>query len=296
MEMPRVDPDAVPRKGKGATIVAAIVGGLLLVGLGIGGALWFVNRTPPVGSLEVRTVPDVGAEVRIDGTPKGRAPLRVDDVPAGRHTLELVAEGYQPVSRPIDVGEGTTAMLDIVLISAGVSAAPTTPTDTAPAPTPTDVAPTPTEAVPTPTEVAPTPTEVVAAVEPTPAETAPAPAPTPAEPRVEPPRMTETIARVDPPAMVERAETTMITRVERETPETSEMGAAAPRGRGTLVVNSLPWSEVYVDGRRRGNTPIPSLQLPAGEHRIELRTADGRTHRATVTIEPNATARVVHRF
>jgi hypothetical protein len=108
--------------------------------------------------------------------------------------------------------------------------------------------------------------------------------------------MTETIARVDPPAMVERAETTMITRVERETPETSEMGAAAPRGRGTLVVNSLPWSEVYVDGRRRGNTPIPSLQLPAGEHRIELRTADGRTHRATVTIEPNATARVVHRF
>ena len=291
MEMPRIDPDAVPRKGKGATIAAAIVGGLLLVGLGIGGALWFVNRTPPVGSLEVRTVPDVGAEVRIDGTPKGRAPLRVDDVPAGRHTLELIAEGYQPVSRPIDVGEGTTAMLDIVLIS-GSAAGPatSTPIGTSPAePTPTE--PTPTE--PTPTE--PTPTEPIEVAVATPTE----PTPTEVTPpvMVEPPRMTE-IARVDPPAMVES--TPMITRVETPTTTmasemtTSEM--AAPRGRGTLVVNSLPWSEVYVDGRRRGNTPIPSLQLPAGEHRIELRTADGRTHRETVTIEANTTARVVHRF
>ncbi|MEZ4248887.1 MAG: protein kinase [Polyangiales bacterium] len=128
MEMPRVNPDTVPKKGKGGTIAMAIVGGLLLVGLGVGGALWFVNRTPPAGSLEVRTVPDVGAEVRIDGPPKGRAPLRVDDVPAGRHTLELVAEGYEPVSRPVEVGEGATAMLDVVLIRAsGVAAPPTGP-------------------------------------------------------------------------------------------------------------------------------------------------------------------------
>jgi serine/threonine protein kinase len=297
MEMPRVDPDAVPRKGKGATIAAAVIGGLLLVGLGIGGALWFVNRTPPVGSLEVRTVPDVGAEVRIDGTPKGRAPLRVDDVPAGRHTLELVADGYQPVSRPIDVGEGTTAMLDIVLISAGVASAPTTPTEATPVPTtPTEAVPTPTEATPTPTEA--TPTEV-AAVIPTPTEMAPTPVEVAPTMAVEPPRMTETIARVDPPTMTATTmtePTTMIVRVEREPTETMASEMAAPRGRGTLVVNSLPWSEVYVDGRRRGNTPIPSLQLPAGEHRIELRTADGRTHRETVTIEPNTTARVVHRF
>jgi hypothetical protein len=298
MEMPRIDPDAVPRKGKGATIAAAVIGGLLLVGLGIGGALWFVNRTPPVGSLEVRTVPDVGAEVRIDGTPKGRAPLRVDDVPAGRHTLELVAEGYQPVSRPIDVGEGTTAMLDIVLISTGVASAPTT--ETTPVPTPTEAVPTPTEATPTPNEPPPTeatPTEV-AVVNPTPTETAPTPTEVAPTMTVEPPRMTE-IARVDPPTMTATTmaePTTMIVRVEREPTETMASEMAAARGRGTLVVNSLPWSEVYVDGRRRGNTPIPSLQLPAGEHRIELRTADGRTHRETVTIEPNTTARVVHRF
>src|SRR5690606_7156467 len=116
----------------------------------------------------------------------------------------------------------------------------------------------------------------------------------------EPPRMTETIARVDPPTMTATTTmtepTTMIVRVEREPTETMASEMAARGGRGTLVVNSLPWSEVYVDGRRRGNTPIPSLQLPAGEHRIELRTADGRTHRETVTIEANTTARVVHRF
>ena len=49
-------------------------------------------------------------------------------------------------------------------------------------------------------------------------------------------------------------------------------------------------------GRRRGNTPLPSLRLPAGEHTVELRTSDGQVHRQTITIEDGETARVIHRF
>ena len=39
---------------------------------------------------------------------------------------------------------------------------------------------------------------------------------------------------------------------------------------GTLRVNSLPWSEVFVDGKPVGNTPQMGLPLPAGRHKIKL--------------------------
>lgn len=297
MEMPRVDPDAVPKKGKGARIAMAAVGGLLLVGLGVSGALWFVNQAPAVGSLEVRTNPDVGAEVRIDGTTKGRAPLRVDDVPAGRHTLELVAEGYEPVTRQVDIGEGATAMLDVLLLRGGAATSPTevevaragsTPEVPGMGAAPNPEAPTPTEAPSpeAPTEAVATPPDSTAMTEAAPATmagtTAGAVASTMTPATMSPARMTTSPAEP-------------ITRIERRSTATGSPMSVA-RGRGTLVVNSLPWSEVFIDGRRRGNTPLPSLPLPAGEHRIELRTADGRSHRETVTISANETSRVVHRF
>lgn len=292
MEMPRVDPDAVPKKSNAARIAVAAVAGLLLVGLGVSGALWFLNQGPAVGSLEVRTNPDVGAEVRIDGTTKGRAPLRVDDVPAGRHTLELVAEGYEPVTRQVDVGEGATAMLDILLLRGGAASSPAAvevarteaPNPQAPPPTEAPTPAAPTEAVaPPPDTTAMTEAPPVAMAGTTAAAVASTMTPSSVtSTRVTPTRMTT--APVEP-----------ITRIERRSTATGSPMSAA-RGRGTLVVNSLPWSEVFIDGRRRGNTPLPSLALPAGEHRIELRTADGRSHRETVTISANETSRVVHRF
>lgn len=39
-------------------------------------------------------------------------------------------------------------------------------------------------------------------------------------------------------------------------------------GTGTLLVNTSPWSEVIVDGRSLGNTPIRGVQLSAGSHSI----------------------------
>ncbi|MEO0322184.1 MAG: PEGA domain-containing protein, partial [Myxococcota bacterium] len=66
--------------------------------------------------------------------------------------------------------------------------------------------------------------------------------------------------------------------------------------RGNLVVNSMPLAEVFVDGRRRGRTPMPRLTLPAGRHTVELRTSDGRRHSETVDLEAGTTARVIHRF
>ncbi len=48
-------------------------------------------------------------------------------------------------------------------------------------------------------------------------------------------------------------------------------GTAVVRGgTGTLRVNTTPWSEVYVDGRRIGNTPQMNISLPAGRHSVRL--------------------------
>ena len=45
-------------------------------------------------------------------------------------------------------------------------------------------------------------------------------------------------------------------------------------GFGTLRLNSRPWSQVTVDGRRVGNTPQMNLRLSAGSHTIRLHNPD----------------------
>ncbi|MEY4581532.1 MAG: hypothetical protein RL701_6235 [Pseudomonadota bacterium] len=55
-------------------------------------------RRPTHGTIEVRTAPQVAANVRLDGIYRGRAPLRLEMVPAGKRVLALEAEGYEPVS------------------------------------------------------------------------------------------------------------------------------------------------------------------------------------------------------
>jgi serine/threonine-protein kinase len=39
---------------------------------------------------------------------------------------------------------------------------------------------------------------------------------------------------------------------------------------GRLRINTRPWSQVYVDGKLVGNTPLLGLELPAGKHTVRL--------------------------
>lgn len=41
-------------------------------------------------------------------------------------------------------------------------------------------------------------------------------------------------------------------------------------GKGTLRINTTPWTQVYVDGQLVGNTPQMGIQLKAGTHRVTL--------------------------
>lgn len=46
--------------------------------------------------------------------------------------------------------------------------------------------------------------------------------------------------------------------------------AAASGSKGTLRVNSRPWSQVFVDGKLLGNTPQMAIQLSPGNHNVKL--------------------------
>jgi serine/threonine protein kinase len=73
--------------------------------------------------------------------------------------------------------------------------------------------------------------------------------------------------------------------------------AAGGRGAGTLVIQTLPWARVFLDGRDTGrNTPVRSLSVPAGTHRLGLRTHDGTMHEESVTVTAGETLRIVRQF
>lgn len=72
---------------------------------------------------------------------------------------------------------------------------------------------------------------------------------------------------------------------------------ATAEATGTLTVASWPWSEVWVDGRKRGvSPPLRELRLPPGEHVVELRNPAFPPVVKKVSITTDGNARVHHNF
>lgn len=66
---------------------------------------------------------------------------------------------------------------------------------------------------------------------------------------------------------------------------------------GTLMIQTIPWARVFVDGRDTGqSTPVRSLRVPAGRHEIGLRTADGVMHTVQVDVAADETTRIVRQL
>jgi hypothetical protein len=50
---------------------------------------------------------------------------------------------------------------------------------------------------------------------------------------------------------------------------------------GTLVVNATPGTEVWIDGKHAGRTPLDALSVPLGPHEVIFRHPDlGERHYA----------------
>jgi hypothetical protein len=52
--------------------------------------------------------------------------------------------------------------------------------------------------------------------------------------------------------------------------------AVAVKGGGFLTINAEPYATIYIDGKKRGYTPIVRLSLPAGSHAIRLVSSAGQ--------------------
>ena len=94
--------------------------------------------------------------------------------------------------------------------------------------------------------------------------------------------------------LADASETATLSFVLRALPEPPDPRRAKrpPRGHGTLVIATTPWSEVYLGPRLLGTTPLSNVRLPAGRHTLTLRAQGRAPRRHPVTIRPDEETRV----
>ncbi|HYM26135.1 MAG TPA: PEGA domain-containing protein, partial [Vicinamibacterales bacterium] len=61
---------------------------------------------------------------------------------------------------------------------------------------------------------------------------------------------------------------------------------------GTASINALPWAEVFVDGAKIGETPLGNVSLPIGPHEITFRHPELGEQKQGVTITLKSPARI----
>ena len=73
--------------------------------------------------------------------------------------------------------------------------------------------------------------------------------------------------------------------------------APPPPQTATLMLTVSPWGEIYVDGKRRGiASPVATIEVPPGRHRVEIRNASQPSYLANVTVQAGDTQQITHRF
>ncbi len=58
--------------------------------------------------------------------------------------------------------------------------------------------------------------------------------------------------------------------------------------RGTANLNATPWAEVWINGKKIGETPLANLELPLGTHEVVFKHPQFGERRMTTTIRANA--------
>ena len=61
---------------------------------------------------------------------------------------------------------------------------------------------------------------------------------------------------------------------------------------GYLHVSAQPWAEVYIDGTFYNTTPMPTVQVKPGPHRVEFRNRSYQSATQNVQVAPGKTTRV----
>jgi eukaryotic-like serine/threonine-protein kinase len=207
-----------------------------------------------------------GAAIKGAAGQQARTDFRAFRIAPGHHLLEIKGENrFKPWRQDIDVQPGAIAKVRALLIPAsGAPSGKSTPrqevAQAPPAPTPqpaTKPPPPPPAAKPTPPPPPPTPEVAVAPP--------PAPTPPPSTPHTPHHRKSHEVplddgAGVPPTADDDSGGGTKV---------------ADKGGDCTMTVNSVPWSEVWIDGKNTSqHTPIVDYKIPCGRHKLAFKRTD----------------------
>jgi PEGA domain-containing protein len=209
-------------------------------------------ETPSAGSLLVQSDP-AGARVSVDGVDHGVAPVSVADLAPGEHEVVLVADGGTPVKQR-------------VVIQAGVTSSVLAPVSTA---TQGPVSGWLSLKAPVAIEVR----ENGRLIGTTEAD-----------------RIMMAAGRHE----IELVNETLGYRVTRaiQVPAGKVMTLSIDLPQGTLNVNAAPWAEVWIDGRRVGETPIGNLPVSIGSHEVVFRHPQLGEKRQAVSVTLKAPVRL----
>jgi hypothetical protein len=209
-------------------------------------------ETPSSGSLLIQSDPS-GARVSVDGVDHGLAPASVADLAPGEHEVVLQ-------------GDGGPAVRQKVLIQAGVTSSVLAPVSTA---TPGPVSGWLSVKAPVAIEVR----ENGRLIGTTEAD-----------------KIMMAAGRHD----IELVNETLGYRVTRsiQVPPGKVAPLSVELPLGVLNVNASPWAEVWVDGRRVGETPIGNLPMSIGPHEIVFRHPQLGEKRQAVSVTLKAPVRL----
>lgn len=66
---------------------------------------------------------------------------------------------------------------------------------------------------------------------------------------------------------------------------------------GYLLINAIPWADVFIDGKFVGTTPIETIELPIGDHLIQFENPEmSEVFLKEVKIYPNQKIKLNHKF
>jgi hypothetical protein len=270
-----------------------------LVIAGIGYAAVSLSGGRGTGTLEIGPVGDPDALVRVDGVVRGNPPINVDGLLPGPHTVEIEARDYEVTRAEVSVGAGATRAVNLVLSKRAepsidaLSHSNAAPPKTADAPAPEPVEPAPVVKAP-----AALPARLAAR-------------PLPARPKTAEPSLEAAPAEglaggseasgaagdtTAEPGSTTEASDTPPQRGETQVGEGIDEAAAAA-GEGILLISTVPWSRVIIDGTDTGrDTPVRALRVSAGDHLVVLRTPEGEEHNVNVSVAAGRTVRIIRRF
>jgi hypothetical protein len=188
-------------------------------------------QTPSTGSLLVQSEP-AGAKVTIDGVDHGQAPASVADLAPGEHEVVLQAEGGPAVRQKVVIQAGVTASVLAPVSTA--SAGPVSGWLAIKSPVSIDIR---------------------------------------ENGRLIGTSDTDKIMMAAGRHDVELVNDTLGYRVSRsiQVPAGKVAGITVEMPQGTINLNAAPWAEVFIDGRRVGETPIGNLSLAIGPHEVLFR-------------------------